>query len=171
MKSAILYSFMILCLILCWSTSIYALSPNINTKRKTVNRISLSIFPVKDENTTSHPDCYNYYGKCVILGSDIPLLILENFDYSEFSDKKPGFIIYLNELNQLLLKQVSKELIGKKMAITLQQNILHIGKVKSVINSDSLQLTFCNRRNFYTISSVFSGGDLRTIRNLDCHCD
>ena len=61
------------------------------------------------------------------LNADItPIMLIENFKYTIINEEKPGFIIYLNNETQRLMYEVSSELIGEKMAIVLDRNILHI---------------------------------------------
>lgn len=130
---------------------------------------SLSIYSVKNENPKSTPDCFNYYGECVVLGENEPLLVINDFTYEIIDAEKPGFVIFLSNDEQEKLHTISKNLVGKKMALALEENILHIGKVKRVIDSDRLQVTFCNKRNYQTILSYFSG-ELKILPN-DIKCD
>ena len=61
------------------------------------------------------------------LNADItPIMLIENFKYTIINEEKPGFIIYLNNETKRLMYEVSSELIGEKMAIVLDRNILHI---------------------------------------------
>lgn len=169
-KKPIKFHILILCFLILTS-SVFTLKADDNTKIQIANGVSLSIFSVKGDGEIGHPECYNYYGKCIILGSKIPLIVLNKFDYTILDEKKPGFIVHLDTKSQQLLNKVSMELIGKRMVIAFNRNILHIGKVKSIINTNKLQLTFCNKRNFNTILTVFSSGEVSNMNNLDCNCD
>ncbi len=132
--------------------------------------ITFSVYPIK-AGVKGDPRCRKYYGDCVFFGTDNPIMTLTGFEYTKISAKKPGLMIHLGKKERQELHRATQKYLGTQLAIVYNQVILHAPKIKTVIDSDKLQMTFCNRRNYKVILSVLQGALIEDFsKEYDCGC-
>lgn len=131
---------------------------------------TFAIYPMK-MGMPKDGGCMDYYGECALLLADKPAMTIKNVSYRIIHDEKPGFVIQLSKQEQSALKKVSKENVGKQLAIVYNQTIIHAPKVRMAIESEQLKMTFCNKRNFNVVLASLQNTLEENFKDAyDCGC-
>lgn len=122
---------------------------------------------------TGDPKCHDYYGDCLLFTSDKPLMSITDIKFAKLSGgEKPGVIIYLSDKERTSLKELSRAYLGQQLAIVYKGIVVHSPRVRTIIDSSELKMTFCNRRNYDVVLRSLAG-EMKDDFNkeYDCKCD
>jgi len=161
-------SLLLLVAVLCGSMA-YAKEPLVTATGKVFHIYSVTAGKKGDRT------CRNYYGDCLVFSSDKPVMSIAGVTFEKLSGQdKPGIIINLNAKERASLKEVSKSHLGQQIAIVYKDVIIHSPKIKTIIDSDQLQMTFCNKRNYEVVikslEGDIDGNDAVFKKEYDCDC-